>query len=87
MKSWLRQTRGLGVISGLRLSDGSRWGTYRGEPDKTPEQLVADERARIAAKQVTWLGGPDMPKSWGYRDWNPRTRAWDPGWKNRGKRK
>lgn len=87
MKTWLSQTRGIGVVTGVRLSDGTRWGSYRRERDPAPAEIAENERIGKLVRECTWLPGPGFPKSWGADDWNPRTRTWDPGWKTRGRRK
>lgn len=72
MKRQLREVMGLGVATGMRLPDGSLWGSYRREArDEVHVALPDDDQA-----ERVWRGLPQEVKAPKAKDWNPKTRKW-----------
>lgn len=72
MVQQLREVRGLGVVTGMRLPDGSLWGSYRTEA--RDEVLVPMPDCCNA--ETVWRGGSADVKAPSYKDWDKRRKKW-----------
>lgn len=69
--------RGLGHVSGVRLSDGTAWGSCR--HDDVPPRvraLSAEQWDRLPT--VKWWGQGPYPRALKSGDYDKRTRTWRP---------
>lgn len=87
MVTLLRETRGLGVMKGCRLPDGSRWGNCRRDIERTPAEQAEADRIGELVRTATWFGSGEYPRAMRSDDWCPRTRSWRPGWRKEIKRR
>lgn len=72
MLSILREVRGFGHPTGVRLSDGTLWGSYRSE---ARDEIIMSLPTYQGAEDV-WRGKPVFVKAPCASDWNPMTRKW-----------
>ena len=68
----LREIRGLGRPTGMRLSDGSLWGSYR----RSARTEVLVPLPTHQGAEDAWRGKPATVKAPRSSDWNPRTLKW-----------